>query len=253
MSKKKTKKKSEPKAKTFKHSGDLGDIIFSLPTIKAAGGGILYLDPKGGEEEPLVTWANGLFTSTKMREGTIESVKELLEYQDYIDEVRLWSGEEVDYNLDMFRMHIRYNNLADSHLQAFGFDFKNRDEAWLKVPSSVIDNPERDVVFARSCRYHSNYSFWETIDRDIIKKASFIGFKEEHDQFLYTFPHMAEVPRREVQNILEMAQVISGCDIFIGNQGLPHALAEALKKPMLNEVFRPYPAAIFHREDAKYV
>jgi len=251
MSKKKKKEKVE--AKTFKHSGDLGDIIFSLPVIKAMGKGILYLDPKGGEEEPLVTWGNGLFTSTKMSEERIESIKELLEYQDYIEEVRLWAGEEVDYNLDMFRMHIRYNNLTDSHLAAFGIEFSHRDDPWLTVPAAIIDDVEKDVCFARSCRYHGNYSFWETLDRDVVKKGFFLGFKEEYEQFKYTYPHMSEVPLREVQNLLEMAQVISGCDIFMGNQGLPHAIAEALKKPMLNEVYRPYPAAVFHREDAKYV
>ena len=248
---KKEKKKQE--TTTFKHSGDLGDIIFSLPVIKAVGGGILYLDPKGGEKEPLVSWGNGLFNSTKMKEDTIESVRELLEYQDYIEEVRLWDGEEVDYNLDMFRMHVRYNNLSDSHLAAFGISFKERDESWLKVPSSVIDDVDRDVVFARSCRYHGNYSFWETIDRELVSKAFFLGFKEEYEQFKYTYPHMSEVPLREVKNIMEMAQIISGADLFVGNQGLPQAIAEGLKKPMLNEVFRPYPAAVFHREDAKYV
>ena len=34
--------------KTFKHSGDIGDIIYSLVTIKKMGGGILYLDTSGG-------------------------------------------------------------------------------------------------------------------------------------------------------------------------------------------------------------
>ena len=34
---------------TYKHSGDMGDIIFSLPVIKHFGTGILYLDPNGGE------------------------------------------------------------------------------------------------------------------------------------------------------------------------------------------------------------
>jgi len=66
---------------------------------------------------------------------------------------------------------------------------------------------------------------------------------------------MAEVPRREVQSLLEMAQVIEGADLFVGNQGLPHAIAEALKRPLINEVFRagPGPAAIFKREGAEYV
>ena len=37
--------------KTFLHSGDLGDIIYSLPTIRKLGGGILYLDITGGSKD----------------------------------------------------------------------------------------------------------------------------------------------------------------------------------------------------------
>jgi hypothetical protein len=236
--------------KTFKHSGDLGDIIFSLPTVRALGGGVLYLDPK---EEPLVTWSGGLFNNTKLNKKGIESIRELLESQEYIDEVRYWEGEEVDYNLDQFRLHIRYNNLSDSHLTAFNLPVEERDTPWLQVSSSVINDLDKDVVIARSCRYHSNYSFWETIDRTIVEKAFFLGFKKEYEYFKYTYPHMKGVPRKEVDNLLEMAQIINGADLFIGNQGLPHAIAEGLKKPLINEVFRPYPAAIFDREDAKYV
>jgi hypothetical protein len=239
--------------KTFKHSGDLGDVIFSLPTIRALGGGILYLDPKGGKKEPLVTWAGGMFEKTKLNKKGIDSIKELLEHQDYIDEVRYWEGEEVDHNLDQFRLHIRFNNLADSHLTAFNLPLEERDEPWLTVPSSVIDDLERDVVIARSCRYHGNYSFWETIDRGILEKAFFLGYKKEYEYFKYTYPHMKGIPYREVKDLLEMAQIISGADLFVGNQGLPHAIAEGLKKPLINEVFRPYPAAVFNRPETKYV
>ena len=35
-------------SKTFLHSGSAGDIVMSLPTIKAMGGGVLLLDIAGG-------------------------------------------------------------------------------------------------------------------------------------------------------------------------------------------------------------
>ena len=41
--------------KTFKHSGDMGDIVFSIPTVRALGGGVLYLDPDGGQESRVVS------------------------------------------------------------------------------------------------------------------------------------------------------------------------------------------------------
>ena len=36
---------------TFKHSGDIGDIIYGLVSIKRIGGGTLYLDTSGGEND----------------------------------------------------------------------------------------------------------------------------------------------------------------------------------------------------------
>ena len=77
---------------TFKHSGDLGDIIFSLPTIKALGGGILYLDPDAGQSDPLVTWGKGIYNKTKLTQAGIDAITPLLEYQSYIHEVRTWRG-----------------------------------------------------------------------------------------------------------------------------------------------------------------
>ena len=59
--------------KTFKHSGDLGDIILSLPAVSSMGGGVLYLDPQGGEREDLVSWAT--YTRTKLSEEAILSLK----------------------------------------------------------------------------------------------------------------------------------------------------------------------------------
>ena len=245
--------------KKFKHSGDLGDIIFSLPTIRALGGGILYLDPTGGKKEPLVEWGirsgedKAVYNNTKLTKKGIDSIKSLLEYQDYINGVEYWEGQPFDYNLDEFRKNIAYNNLSDSHLAAFSLPFTERDEKWLDVPAPIMDDPNKNIVFARSCRYHSNYPFWEMMDREYIKRAMYIGHEKEYEYFQYTYPHMKEVPHRKVESLLEMAQIIQGASVFIGNQGLPHAIAEGLKGHVINEVFRPYPAAIFKREGAQYV
>ena len=232
--------------KTFKHSGDMGDIIFSLPTIRALGGGVLFLDPEGGESEPLVAWNR--FTNTKLTPSIIRFISALLWGQKYIHEVRWWDGREVDYNLDKFRSHVRHNNLSDSHLAAFALPLEERDQKWLKVHPKKLDKP---YFIARSCRYHGNFSFWEQIDPEVIKNAYFIGHEKEHEYFEYTFGH--KIDRYVVDDIMDMAGVIAGCEKFYGNQGLPHAIAEGLKKDIVNEVFRPYPAAVFKRENAEYV
>ena len=62
-----------------------------------------------------------------------------------------------------------------------------------------------------------------------------------------------EVPYYPTLDILTLARVIAGAQQFVGNQGLPHAIAEGLKQRLINEYDRVYPAAIFRRPGAEYV
>jgi C-terminal processing protease CtpA/Prc len=58
----------------FYHSGDLGDLMYSLSTIKALGGGTLVLSQD----------YNGMEIREPMTATKIEQVKKLLQTQDYI-------------------------------------------------------------------------------------------------------------------------------------------------------------------------
>jgi hypothetical protein len=151
--------------------------------------------------------------------------------------------------LDTFRNHIKYNNLSDSHLAAFGLDFKHRDSKWLSIQDPLT--VKKKIVISRSVRYHGNFSFWESMLPKIKDDAIFVGFPKEHDIFEYTFGHKIEYYPTE--STLDLARVIAGCDLFIGNQGLPHALAEGMKVNLINEIYRVYPSAVFTRVGAQYV
>lgn len=234
--------------KTFKHSGDMGDIIFSLPTIKAFGGGILYLDPYGGINEPLVQGTDQ-GNKTKLNESSINSLKSILLLQPYIIDVLFWSGEKVDYNLDEFRKHVKFNNLADSHLEAFQLLHKLRDEKWL---FGINEDKIKSIVIARSCRYQGNHAFWGgyCLNRDFSNHV-FLGHKKEHELFEFTFN--VKIDYLETPTLISAAKIIAGCDLLICNQNVLHAIGEGLKKPLIQEVYRPYPATVFTRSDAQYV
>lgn len=257
----------------FKHSGDLGDIIFSLPAIRALGGGVLYLDPNGGQHSPLVNWAAKTSTKlllhldpesdqgipvtelpgktrTNLNAASIESLRPLLLRQDYIVDVQPWQGETVEHDLDQFRQHNRFNNLSDSHLAAFGLPLTERDRAWITVDEPItIDG--RPIVIARSPRYHGNFGFWESILPLIKDRCVYVGYPQEHEYFVYTFGH--RVMHFPTPDITTLARVIAGSRQFIGNVGLPHALAEAMKKDLINEIYRVNPTAMFQRSGAQYV
>jgi hypothetical protein len=234
--------------RTFKHSGDMGDVVFSLPAILALGGGVLYLDPDGGFSSPLVKWKGR--QRTKLTAAIIDSATPLLRLQPYIEDVRHWHGEPVDCDLDQFRRHNRYNNLSDSHLAAFNLPVTERDRAWLTVDAPVRV-PDRPLALARNLRYHGNDDFWEGMLPEFKQRAFFVGHPKEHEVFVQAFGH--DVPYMPTPDILTLARVLAGCEQFIGNQGLPHAIAEAMKIKLINEYYRPYPAAIFKRPGAQYV
>jgi hypothetical protein len=234
--------------RTFKHSGDLGDVIFGLPAVRAMGGGILYLDPEGGLTSPLVKWQGR--DRTKMSAATVASAIPFLKLQPYLIDVRPWQHEPVDVDLDVFRCHIRFNNLSDSHLAAFELPLSERDTAWLMVDEPTVI-PDRPIVLARNFRYQGNDALWETYLPQFKTRAVFVGHPKEHEIFVHTFGH--EVPYYPTPDILSLARVLAGAQQFIGNQGLPHALAEGLKKDIINEYCRLYPAAIFKRPGAQYV
>lgn len=235
-------------ALTYYHSGDLGDIIFSLPLIRWQGGGTLLLDSSGGRHDPLVSWASGLITATKLNRASCESMQELLRTQDYIEDVRVVDGPHpCDVNLNLFREHVRFNNLAFSHLAIVEADARRYSDLtrapWMRVEPAPLP-AGRDIVIARNLRYQSKHSYWECLPREISARAIFVGRRLEYEVFTTVYPYHA-VQYVEATSILHLARLIAGATQFIGNQGLPHALAEAMSIPLTCEVDATYPAAVF--------
>jgi hypothetical protein len=235
--------------KTFKHSGDLGDIIFSLPTIRALGGGILYLDPNGGKNTGDIDL--GYKDHTNLNSIGINFLRPLLLAQDYIKEVVEWRGEQVNYNLDKFRNHVKYNNLAYSHLSAFNLNHNEADTKWLSGVNSNLEFFKNKFVISRTPKVQGNHEFWEFQVRKIKDKCVFVGLPKEHEIFEYALGYKVEY--FQVTDALHLAECIASSGNFIGNQSMPQSIAEGLKISLICEVNKNYPAVIFERKEAKYV
>lgn len=133
----------------FTHSGDMGDIIYSLPTIRAAGGGTLYLYNHPGR------------TSHGMDADRAEKIAKLLRLQPYIDSVYYTDDVIPRSNLNGFRDHIKgHMNLADAHLCTYGLPWTHREKKWLHVDGEYREYP---VIIAKTKRY-PNFNFrWDRI------------------------------------------------------------------------------------------
>jgi len=161
--------------------------------------------------------------------------------QEYIDDVLIWNGENPDYNLDLFRSNIRFNNLAISHMDALGINEVKIENQWITYRNKrQLSKP---YLINRSVRYHGNYVEWVKILNIIKDHSLFIGLPKEHEIFEYTFE--VKIPYYPTPTIIDLVETINSCEKIFCNQSFAHAIAEGLAHPLHCEVFRPYPAAVF--------
>ncbi len=239
---------------TFKHSGDLGDIIYSLPTVKALGGGTMLLDTTGGAADPFIaTRQTG--GRTRFNQQGYETLRPLLLEQPYIHGVDVWKGESVTHDLNTFRRQFtksddRFLNLAAAHLRAFGLDESQIIQPWLTLhsPPKRLD---RELIINRTPRHQSKHSWWQAFLPDFIDRAVFIGFEKEHEIFEYTFN--CKLPFYAASDALEIAQILVASEQLIGNQSFLMSIAAGLGTCFMQEMYDFAPNCFFERGNAHYM
>lgn len=232
-------------------SGDAGDCIFLLNILRSIPEGphSLLIEPKDS------------FTATgRAAEGATKLcafIKELCLAQPYVSEVRV--TEPVDrpqWRSGGFRqagLHKTTDTLLSAHLnhynQTQGANLAvDTTTPWLSVSSSK-DSWNR-VVINRTHRYNNPHFPWGKIVGHFGPQLLFIGLPHEHLAFCDQF---GPVDYQPTADLLEMAQLIKGSDLFIGNQSCANALAEGLKHPSIQETSLAIPDCIFKRDNAQYV
>lgn len=220
--------------RSFKHSGDMGDIIYALPTIRVVGGGHLFLSKAD-------------FTRNQPNAAYLANIGPLLTCQSYVNSVQLYDGRSVAFDLDLFRfIKNDCTNIAARHLRAFGLPESEIDQQWLDVEPKRVAS----VVLNLTSRYRNSCFPWTAVRKKYHKKAVFLGTEEEHRNFV---AFHGKVDHYKTANLLEVAEVIAGCELFIGNQSCAYAIAEGLKKPVIQEVCLTIHNCMFNRPDAQYV
>ncbi|WP_149108655.1 glycosyltransferase family protein [Limnoglobus roseus] len=200
----------------YSHGGDFGDTIYHLPIVRAKGGGELVLYPMRG-------------TSHGMSEPRAALIAPLIEAQPYISKVR-WSPTGEGVILDVWRQHYKnYLNLTDMACEAFGLPHPPREQPWL----FARPNRTARVVFHRSARYRNTRFPWKRVYEKYRREAVFVGLPDEHADFCR---NVGPVSYAYTENLLQLAEVVQGCELYVGNQSAPFAVAEGLKVPTILEI-----------------
>lgn len=182
-----------------------------------------------------------------MRGARYEAIRPLLLTQPYVTAVS-WEDEPqgITHDLSHFRQlpFKTGENLATWQARYLGVEISL--EPWLTVPEF---EEHGQTVAARSHRYHNFFFPWQEL---LVRNAPilFVGLESEHaalqKETYWNFPH------RKTKDLLELAMVIRGAKLFIGNQSAPFWIAAGLGVPLIQESWELDLNSIVPRENATY-
>lgn len=200
---------------TFKHSGSYGDMIFSLPTVIAAGGGDYYL-----------------------RSDMVHHIGRLFEAQPYMKVKVLndaeWKAFKPTHDLDLFRGSDKLS-IVQMHLDAFKLTFDVKQSYLFNIPAKkiakIVLNDSGGKTNSKFPGHTINWGLLKPHEKDCV----FIGHEEEWKEFKEY--RKLNVDFYKIQDLYEWAQIIEGSQLYIGNMTSGQCLAEGLKKPYCVDLY----------------
>jgi hypothetical protein len=238
----------------FKHSGRLGDIIYSMPLVKQ------IAESQGRPVDYYVCndvsarLGKDVFhpsLDVMVNANLFDYIEPLISKQDYISKITHVPLAKIPadaVDLDRFKstgLNLRAGLIYGWYRKAFGVSFP-LEAPWLFVDqqsgNGILKTESNVSVLigrtTRFCNTKINYGFL-----DQIKNVGFIGLDYEYEDFTKRYA-LVNVRHIKVNNAFELAILMSQVEVFIGNQSSNFAIAEGLKVPRALEAFEPVPNVI---------
>jgi hypothetical protein len=250
---------------SFKHSGTAGDTIYSLDIVRKLGGGNFFIALNNIENCILKYTGRPADVAPEHRgrytQKDFELLRPLIARQSYITNVNSWcvGDVEVDIDLDHFRSYLYRQfegNIIEAYHKAFNLPWHDSmySDVWLEADLKR----EAPIVINRTHRYldPDSHSTWLQMcqDADLKNNSIFVGTENEHKDFVEWTK--CDVPYRPVKDFKELADLIAGADLFLGNQSLAYSIATGLGKDTMLEIHKikplQYSECYFPRPGASY-
>lgn len=213
------------------HSGNAGDIIYALPTLrdlKKVTNVPVHLFLKLNEPSLLPSHFNHPLGKVRLNNEVADMLRPLLLAQPYVESCEIFRDQKIDIRLDQFRDFPLYQgDIARWPSYTIGLR-PDLTESWLR--SKPNSDFEESIVVARSARYNNlfaDYSFLNDFSNLI-----FVGVSSEYEAMRKFLPRIEWL---KLNNFQELGECLSGCKFFIGNQSFPYSVAEGLKIPRVLE------------------
>lgn len=236
---------------TFSTIGTFGDTIYSLSAINLMGSGELYVKLNAIDDfcRNTLHWASAGPHAGRYTQRDYEIIEPLLKAQKYLHLVKPWQGQAIDHPLENhYKCWIPRGwegNQTECYAILCGFNIndpvikqKVLHEPWL-TPLEPIKIPGKSLVINRTDRYlpgkpTKEWENWLTL----LDSAVFVGSESEHAYFEETFKK--KIDFFKTNDLLELAKVIQGADLFIGNQSVALSIAIGLGIPFRCELRKDF-------------
>jgi hypothetical protein len=224
--------------KKFKHSGTLGDLVYSLALVKHLGGGEFYLHLNQ------IDWIGQHYYGSKptafhqgrMTQQDYEFMEPFMQVQGYINKfATLDSTTEITHNLDRFRPAFvgHPGNYVDIYADTFGVTDKQTQETLRNTPWLTVPTPKtiegKPYVVNRTARWlptdsRDTWNQWRS--EGVADQSVFVGLPQEYEAFKQFSGW--DIAYEQTNDMLELASVIAGAGQFVGNQSVALSLAIGL-------------------------
>ena len=194
----------------------------------------------------------------RFRNADLDLIRPLLTRQSYITQATVWTGDQ-DVDLDRFRGVLFRGfegNYVEAYYRTFDLSFTPDvyNETWLEADANKV----APVVINRTSRYRcpNGTGAWQGLleQANIGQNGIFVGNKDEHEDFENSTGF--RVQYYPVQDFKQLADVIAGADLFMGNQSAAYSIAMGLGKASVLETIKIKPLAnnecYFPRDNCQY-
>jgi hypothetical protein len=219
-------------------SGDLGDVIYSMRICHQL-------------NDPNSTYylVDRPFTKA-WNQARLDALTPLMEAQPYLGRVVYGEPQEKlthDF-IDFRRGGLPFaRTLGDIHADWVGVKLEPY-KPWLFVKPS--EEFAGKIVVHKSPRYNNPQFPWKQLAAKFGHKMVAVGVSDEHAVICGALG--LNIPLRKTTSYLELAELIAGADLFIGNQSSPCAIALGLGVPAVQETCLRQPDCIIERANTYY-
>ena len=237
--------------KRYKHSGSMGDLIYSLPIVKHFGGGEFYLHLNQ------INWIGKHYYNSqpdpfhrdRLNQDDFEFMYDFMSQLPYINKFDILSKDiEITHNLDRFRPAFVGHpcNYIDLYCTTFKINDEQTKTTLRNTPWLSVQNPKtinnKTIVINRTERWlpkslSQNWQLWREQGKE--DQSIFLGLEKEYELFKKSTGW--DIPFQPTDTLLSLAEIIAGCTEFIGNQSQCLSLAVGLGKKFYCEARQDLP------------